>query len=74
MNFVGRRVDRDASRALLRRLVDLVELDILRRAGLRQNLRDRRRQRRLAMVDMADRPDVAVRLRTLELFLRPGLV
>ncbi|CAA0089592.1 Uncharacterised protein [Starkeya nomas] len=38
-----------------------------RAARLRKNLRDRRRQRRLAMVNMANRPNVAVRLRTVEL-------
>jgi hypothetical protein len=31
-------------------------------AGLRQHLGDRRRQRRLAVVDVTDRPDVAMRL------------
>ena len=34
----------------------------LREALLRQHLRDRRRQRRLAVVDVTDRPDVHVRL------------
>jgi hypothetical protein len=29
---------------------------------LRQNLRDRRRQRRLPVIDMTDRPDIHVRL------------
>src|SRR3954471_8302903 len=64
--------DRDASLALLRRLVDLVE----RREGVEvwilvvQNLGDRCRQRRLAMVDVTDGADVDVRLGPLELGLR----
>src|SRR5215467_9301256 len=40
---------------------------------LRQNLGDRRRQRRLAMINVTDRPDVAVRLRPLKLRLRHRL-
>ena len=52
------------------RVVDLVES---RRCGaaasLRQHLRDRRRQRRLAVVHVTDRPDVDVRLGALELGL-----
>src|SRR3546814_8736436 len=66
----GRRRDRDPARLLLRRLVDLVVGRERRPARLRQNLRDRRRQRRLAMVDMADRAHVAVRLRPRKLFFR----
>ena len=61
--------DRDAAGLLLRRLVDLVVGRERRPAGLRQNLGDRRRQGRLAVIDMADRPDVAVRLRAREFFL-----
>ena len=53
-----RRRDRDPARLLLRRLVDLVERHELRPALLRQHLRDRRRQRRLAMVHVTDRPDI----------------
>jgi hypothetical protein len=37
---------------------------------LRQYLRDRRRQRRLAVIDVANRPYVYVRLRPIKLFLR----
>jgi hypothetical protein len=37
---------------------------------LRQNLRDRRRQRRLAMINVTNRPYVAVRLIPLKLFFR----
>jgi hypothetical protein len=36
---------------------------------LRQNLRNRRRQRRLAMIDVPDRPDVYVRLAAIKFFL-----
>src|SRR6478735_7095395 len=66
-----RDVDRDTALLLLRRLVDLVE----RREGVQvrvlvvQHLRDGRGQRRLAVVDVADRADVDVRLRPLELRL-----
>jgi hypothetical protein len=67
-----RRRDRDAALALLRRLVDLVVRRERRTARLRQNLGDRRRQRRLAVVDVTDRPDVAVRLVPLEFRLRHG--
>ena len=49
---------------------DLVVGRERRPARLRQNLRDRRRQRRLAMVHVTNRPNVAVRLRPLKLFLR----
>src|SRR5580704_1818728 len=65
-----RRRDRDAARAFFGRLVDLVERHERRPALLRQHLGDRRRQRRLAVVDVADRPDIAVRLRPLKLRLR----
>ncbi len=60
--FHVRRVDRDAARLLFRRVVDLVEL-LRRREALRgQGRADGSRQRRLAVVDVADRADVAVRL------------
>ena len=61
--------DRDAARLLFRRLVDLVIGGERRPAGLRQNLGDRGRQRRLAMVDVTDRADVAMRLVTREFYL-----
>ena len=64
-----RRVDRDPARLLLRRLVDLVVGGEVRPPALRQHLRDRRRQRRLAMINMANRANVAVRLRPRKLFL-----
>ena len=57
-------------RALLfRRLVDLVEGHLLRQPLGRLNRRDRRRQRRLPVVDVPDRADVHVRLGALELCL-----
>ena len=60
--------DRDAALSLFRRLVDLVVRQELREALLRQHLRDRRRQRRLPVVDVPDRPDVQVRLVSYEFF------
>ena len=64
-----RRRDRDPALPLLRCLVDLVEGDEIRQPAGRQNLRDRRRQRRLPVIHVTDRPDVHVRLRTLEFLL-----
>ena len=61
--------DRDAARLLFRRLVDLVVGGESRPARLGQNLGDRSRQRRLAVVDVADRADVAMRLGTRKFFL-----
>src|SRR5438105_805773 len=64
------RVDRDAAGLLLGRVVDLVErLDRRVAALLGEHLRDRRRQRGLAVVDVTDRADVQVRLRPFELLL-----
>ena len=57
-----RRGDGDAARLLFRRLVDLVVSGERRTAGLRQDLGDGGGQRRLAMVHVTDRADVAVRL------------
>ncbi len=55
--------DRDTALTLLRSVVDRVErTELVVRVVLRQHLRDRRRQRRLAMIDMPDRPNVYVRL------------
>ena len=70
--FDMRRRNRDAARLLFRRLVDLVVSGERRPARLRQNLGDRRRQRRLAMVDVTNRSDVAVRLRARKFFLGHG--
>jgi hypothetical protein len=61
-----RRRNRDAARLLFRRLVDLVIGRKRRPARLRENLGDRRRQRRLAMVDVTDRSHIAVRLVSFE--------
>ena len=65
--FDVRRRDRDAARLLFRRLVDLVIGRERRTARFRQHLGDRRRQRRLAVVDVTDRSDVAMRLITFKL-------
>lgn len=58
-----RRRDGDAARLLLGRLVDLVERDggVLP-AGLGEDLGDGGRQAGLAVIDVADRADVDVRL------------
>ncbi len=60
--FDVRRVDRDAARLLFRRVVDLVELLRGRKTLRGQRRADGGRQRRLAVVNVADRADVAVRL------------
>src|SRR5262249_1359939 len=57
-----RRRDRDAALALLGSLVDLVVGHELRQLLGGLGLGDGRRQRRLAVVDVTDRPDVHVRL------------
>src|SRR5207244_9412713 len=65
-----RRRDRDPALPLLRRVVDrpvVPHRDL--RVLLRQHHRDRRRQRRLPVVHVPDRPHVHVRLRALELLL-----
>ena len=64
-----RRVDRDAALPLLRSLVDVRVVFELRHALLGQNLRDCCRQRRLAVIDVADRTDVDMRLGSLKLLL-----
>src|SRR3954453_20450422 len=64
-----RRGDRDAALLLLRSVVDLVEGARLAAVRLGEHLRDRRGQRRLAVVDVTDRADVDVRLVALELLL-----
>ena len=65
--FNVRRVDRDAASAFFRRLVDVRVVNKLRVALLRQNFRDRSRQRRLAMVNVTNRADIAMRLRSFKL-------
>ena len=55
--------NRNAALTLFRRVVDRVErTKLVLRVVLGQHLRDRRRQRRLAVVNMPNRPDVYVRL------------
>src|SRR5579883_2341467 len=63
--------DRDTTLALFRRIINRIkrpELDL--RVVLRQHLRDRRRQRRLPMIDMSDRPHIHVRLTTIKFLFR----
>src|SRR5207249_143940 len=63
--------DRDPPLPLLRRIVDRPVLPHRDLRVLRvQHLRDRRRQRRLPVIDVPDRPHVHVRLRPLVLRLR----
>ena len=64
-----RRGDRDAALLLLRSVVDLVEGARLPAVGVGEDLRDGSRQRRLAVVDVTDGPDVDMRLTALELLL-----
>ena len=64
--------DRDAALALLGRVVDRVEGAVLGLALQGEVLGDGRGEARLAVVDMADRPDVDVRLVALELLLGHG--
>ena len=63
------RIDRDAALALLRSLVDVRIVLELRIALLGENLRDRSRQRRLAVVNVADRADVDMGLAAVKFFL-----
>jgi hypothetical protein len=69
-----RRRDRDATRLLFRRLVDLVVRLELATETLRADLRQRRRQRRLAVVHVTDRANVHVRLGALEFALGHGVL
>ena len=61
--------DRDPALALLGGVVDRVERAVLGLAAQREVLADGGRQRCLAVVDVADRADVDVRLVALELLL-----
>ena len=61
--------DGDPALALLGRVVDRVEGAVLGLALQGEVLGDRRGQARLAMVDVADRADIDVRLVALELLL-----
>src|SRR6185437_4717590 len=55
--------NRDTALTLLRSVVDRIErTEAVLRVVLRQHLRNRRRQRRLAVIDMPNRPYVYVRL------------
>src|SRR5690242_10318060 len=61
----------DAPLPLFRRVVNRIKRpELLFRVVLRQHLGDRRRQRRLAMINVPDRPNVAMRLAALEFLLR----
>src|SRR5690606_30415332 len=61
--------DGDAALTLFRSLVDVRIVDEGRAAGLGEHLGDGGRERRLAMVDVADGADIAVRLGPLEFSL-----
>jgi len=65
-----RNVDGDPALFLLRRTVNLVVAPVLRLPLQRQHFRDRRRQRRLPVVNVPYRPHVHVRLRPVKFFLR----
>ncbi len=67
------RGDGDPALALLGRVVDGVERAGLAAGLLREHRRDGRRERGLAVVHVADRADVHVRLRPLKRFLCHGL-
>ena len=65
-----RRRDRDPTLALLRRIVNRIKRTDLRPAvTIIQYARDCRRQRRLPVVHMTDRPHVHMGLRSLKNFL-----
>ena len=65
--------DRDSAGLFFRRVVDRIErAELILRIVLGQHLGDRRRQRRLAVIDVPDRPDVHVRLAAVKFFLRHG--
>ena len=66
--------NRNAALTLFRRLVDLVVRRKRREVLLRQRLRDRCRQRRLAMVHVPDRAYVQVRLVADEFFFGHGFL
>jgi len=55
---------------LLRRLVNLIKGNIIRQTLQPHMLRDRRRQRRLPMIDVTNRSNIHMRLLPLKLFLR----
>ena len=65
-----RRVDRNTALALFGRLVDIRVVRRLRTTRFGQYLRNRRSQRRLTMVNVTNRPNVAVRLVTYKILFR----
>src|SRR5580693_9516929 len=66
-----RRRDRDAALPLFRRVVNRVErAEHVLRVVLLQHLRNRRRQGRLAVINMTNRSHVHVRLAAIKFFLR----
>src|SRR5690606_13174763 len=66
---------RDPTLTLLRSLIDvrIIRRRVMRRILLSQHPRNRRSQRRLPMVDVTHRPDVHMRLSTLELLFGHGV-
>ena len=64
--------DGNAARLLFRRLVDLIIGGERGAALFGQHLGDRRCQRRFAVVDVTDRPDIAMGLGPLEFFFGHG--
>src|SRR5690606_38757589 len=64
--------NRDTTRLLLPRLVNLIVRPELTTVTLRHPLRQRRRQRRLTGGNVTDRPDGHMRLRTFRLLLGDG--
>ena len=65
-----RRRYRNPPLLLLRRLVNLIKRNIIRHPLQSHMLRDRRRQRRLPMIDMPYRTHIHMRLGPLKLLLR----
>ena len=64
--------DRDTAGLFFRRVVDRIEApELVLRIVLRQHLGDRRRQGRLAVIDVPDRADVDVRLSCDQIFPLP---
>ena len=62
------RIDRNATLFFFRGRVDFIVLLSLRLAGFRKHGGNRRRERSLAVINMADRANVDVRFGSLELF------
>jgi hypothetical protein len=67
--------DCDSTSLFFRRVIDRIEVaNLYLRVVLRQRLGDRRGQRRLAVVDMSDRPDIDVGFAAVKFLFRLGLV